>query len=222
MNKIFHSRFWSAMEFLGTAFVLNCMWLIGCLPVVSAGASTAALCQCYFRIFRNREEALPRLFLNGFKNCFKQASLVWLVHLFFLADVGLIWWTKKQGIELPWLLSNHFSVALAGVAALLVLFTGAYIYGVIAYYKLSLSQCVINCLGLAFRYLGQTIMMILMTACTAVLIRLAPFLALIAGSLCCAAQCRVMLKLFDAAELAAGGEAGGEGALSKDEAEDVN
>ena len=222
MNKIFHSRFWSAMEFLGTAFILNCMWLIGCIPVVTAGASTAALCQCYFRIFRSREESLPRLFLNGFKNCFKQASLVWLVHLFFLADAALIWWTKKQGIDLPWLLSNKFSIALAGVAAILVLFTGAYIYGVIAYYKLSLRQCVINCLGLSFRYVGQTIMMILMTACTAILIRFAPFMALIAGSLCCAAQCRVMLKLFDAAEHVAGREAEGQESLSQDEADNVN
>lgn len=222
MNKIFHSRFWSAMEFLGTAFILNCMWLIGCIPVVTAGASTAALCQCYFRIFRSREESLPRLFLNGFKNCFKQASLVWLVHLFFLADAALIWWTKKQGIDLPWLLSNKFSIALAGVAAILVLFTGAYIYGVIAYYKLSLRQCVINCLGLSFRYVGQTIMMILMTACTAILIRFAPFMALIAGSLCCAAQCRVMLKLFDAAEHVVSREAEGQESLSQDEADNVN
>lgn len=222
MNKLFHSRFWSAMEFLGTAFVLNCMWLIGCLPIVTAGASTAALCQCYFRIFRNRGESLPRLFLNGFKNCFKQAGLVWLVHLFFLADAALIWWTKKQGIDLPWLLSNKFSISLAGVAAILVLFTGVYIYGVVAYYELSLRQCVINCLGLSFRYLGQTVLMILMTACTAVLIRLAPFLALIAGSLCCAAQCRVMLKLFDAAELAAGGEADTQGELPQERANDVN
>ena len=97
MNKIFHSRFWSAMEFLGSAFVLNCMWLIGCLPIVTAGASTAALCQCYFRIFRNREEPLPRLFLNGFKNCFKQASLVWLVHLFFLVDVGVSYGVFTRG-----------------------------------------------------------------------------------------------------------------------------
>lgn len=119
MNRFFQSRFWSAMNFLGTAFILNVFWLLGCLPVVTAGASTAALCQCYFRLFTNREESLPRLFLKGFRSCFKQATLAWLVQLFFAADVALILWTRKQAIALPWLLTNKLSLALGIVISLL-------------------------------------------------------------------------------------------------------
>lgn len=197
MNKLFQSRFWNAMNFLGTAFILNVLWLVGCLPVVTAGASTAALCQCYFRLFTNRTEPLHRLFFKGFRNCFKQASMVWIVHLFFAADVALVLWTRHQEIELPWLLTNKAALAIAAVVVLLVLMTGAYIYGMIAYYDLSIYQCLTNCLGISFRYVGKTLMMLIMTACTAFLIYIFPPLAMIGGSLCCAAQCRVMLKLFE-------------------------
>lgn len=197
MNRFFQSRFWSAMNFLGTAFILNVFWLLGCLPVVTAGASTAALCQCYFRLFTGREESLPRLFCKGFRSCFKQASLAWLVQLFFAADVALILWTRKQSITLPWLLTNKVSLALGAVITLLVLMTLVYIYGMIAYYDLSMLQCLINCLGLAFRCLGKTLMMLAMMICTAFLTYLFPPLVMLGGSLCCAAQCRVMLKLFE-------------------------
>ena len=205
MNRFFQSRFWSAMNFLGTAFILNVFWLLGCLPVVTAGASTAALCQCYFRLFTNREESLPRLFLKGFRSCFKQATPAWLVQLFFAADVALILWTRKQAIALPWLLTNKLSLALGIVITLLMLTTLVYIYGMIAYYDLSMMQCLTNCLGLSFRHIGKTLLMLAMTVCTGFLIYIFPPLAMLGGSLCCAAQCRVMLKLFESAAAEAAG-----------------
>ena len=200
MNNFFNSRFWRAMGFIGTAFIVNTMWLIGCLPLITAGASTAAMCQTYFRLFSKKAEPLPRLFINGFKACFRQATFIWLVHMFFLADIAIVLWCRTQELALPWLLTNKLSLSVGAIAVFAVVSTSVYIYGIVAYYDCSTQQCAINALGLASRFFGKTILMLLSGLATAAIIYIAPFMALIGGSLCCALHCKLMLRMFEEEE----------------------
>ena len=71
------------MKLLGTLadlMILNLMWLVFCLPVVTAGASTVALQFACLRIIHGEE--LPiRDFWRSFKLNFKQATVIWLIVL---------------------------------------------------------------------------------------------------------------------------------------------
>ena len=51
----------------------------------------------------------------------------------------------------------------------------------IAYYDLSMMQCLTNCLGLSFRHIGKTLLMLAMTVCTGFLIYIFPPLAMLGG-----------------------------------------
>jgi len=196
MNRIFNSRFWRAMDFLATMFLINCLWLIGCLPVVTAGASTAALCHAWFRIYDRREEPMYRMFRNGFLSNLKQATAVWVVYLFLILDIGLVVWSKRQYGALPVWASAKPVIALAAVVVLFAVFTAEYIFAVIAYYDCSTRQAVIDAMGLAFRYPQWTVLLLAMDAAAAVLVYFAPFLALIAPAACGAIRCRITRKLF--------------------------
>lgn len=206
MNRLFKSRIWRALDFLATMFLLDVFWLIGCLPVITAGASTAALCHAYIRILQDREESTWRLFRDGFRDNFRQATAVWIVYLVFLLDVGMVLWTRKAQETPPvWAGSKPF-LAAAVLVAVVMAFTAVYIFGVMAYYACTTRQCFINALGLSFGRPLWTILLVGMTALTGAVVYLAPFMAVLAPSACCAIQCRILLRLFRAQEKAMGAE----------------
>jgi uncharacterized membrane protein YesL len=60
---------------------LSILWLVCCLPIVTAGAATAALYATAYRYLRKEEGHLLRTFLDALRENGKRATLVWLVIL---------------------------------------------------------------------------------------------------------------------------------------------
>ena len=59
--------------------ILNLLWLIFCIPIVTIGASTTAFYYAVTKTIRN-DRGYPIVeFWHGFKNNFKQSTIVWLV-----------------------------------------------------------------------------------------------------------------------------------------------
>ena len=69
-----------AMARLGDLVVFSVLWLLCCLPVVTAGASTLALYAVLRQEVTSRKE-----FLKAFKRDWKQAVATWLPMLALLA-----------------------------------------------------------------------------------------------------------------------------------------
>lgn len=70
----------------GTLILLSLCWLVCCLPVITVGASTAALFRCCFDLREDKERPL-RTFFKAFASNFKLATAVWVIlaFCFFLA-----------------------------------------------------------------------------------------------------------------------------------------
>ena len=184
------------MARLAEIFLVNALWLLGCLPVVTAGASTAAMLRVFFRMFTVREEPPLRTFWTGFVSSLKQASAVWAVYLIALFDIGLVLWTGYRLDRLAAWGENRALLALGLFIAVLLLATVHYIFGVIAYFDCSFQQCFVNALGLSFRHLGWTALLVLISAVTVLLVYVAPFLALIAFGLAGLLDSRILLRIF--------------------------
>ena len=60
---------------------LSLLWLVCCLPVVTAGAATTALYATVYRYIRKGEGYLFRTFTGAFWENWKRSTLVWLVML---------------------------------------------------------------------------------------------------------------------------------------------
>lgn len=60
---------------------LNMLWLVCCLPVFTAGAATAALYSVTLKIAKGEEPPLTRQFFTGFRQNFRQATVLWLIML---------------------------------------------------------------------------------------------------------------------------------------------
>lgn len=60
---------------------LSILWLVCCLPVITAGAATTALYTTVYRYIRKGEGYLFRTFTGAFRENWKRSTLVWLVML---------------------------------------------------------------------------------------------------------------------------------------------
>lgn len=86
MNFSNASRLGQILEKILDLCKMNLLWLLGCLPVVTAGASTTALfytANCY----RQGEGTVAKNFRNGFQNNFCQATVIWLLILLAMAGI---------------------------------------------------------------------------------------------------------------------------------------
>jgi len=67
---------------MGTLVTVNLLWLICCIPVVTIGASTAAMYRVVLDMCLEKEsKSTSRRFFQAFRSDFKQATLVWLILL---------------------------------------------------------------------------------------------------------------------------------------------
>ena len=69
-------------------FKINLLWLLGSLPVFTAGASTCAMLSCLMTL-KKEEDAGARAFFRAFRQHFRRATVLWLLMLFLGAMLAL-------------------------------------------------------------------------------------------------------------------------------------
>ena len=59
--------------------ILNLLWLVCSIPIITIGASTTALYTVMLKVVKNEEGYIARGFLKAFKENFKQSTLLMVV-----------------------------------------------------------------------------------------------------------------------------------------------
>lgn len=77
----YDSAFWNVTGKLFDLFLLNILWVLTSLPLVTIGASSAALYSVTMQMARKEEPAILRSYFAAFKKGWKTATLVWLLSL---------------------------------------------------------------------------------------------------------------------------------------------
>ena len=72
---------WRFIGKLWDVLVVNILWIICSIPVVTAGASTTAMYYVTLKLARDEDGYTIRSFFKSFKANFKQATAIWLIFL---------------------------------------------------------------------------------------------------------------------------------------------
>ena len=85
MNHIFSpdSKIFRVMNRMADLVILNLIYFLTCLPVVTIGAATAAMYTICFRMDTDRETNLIKPYLEAFRDNWKQATGLWIGLLLF-------------------------------------------------------------------------------------------------------------------------------------------
>ena len=151
---------WRFVGRLGDMILLNVLWILCSLPIVTIGASTTALYYCTLKIVRNEDDGDIKMFFRSFKLNFKQATIIWipmlLLIMLFVFDF------------------NFFGSVLAGVGAARILLQGitiammviwifvfTYVWPLLSRFDNTVKNTVTNAAYMSIRYLGSTLSMLI-------------------------------------------------------------
>ena len=148
---------WRFIGKLGDLILLNLLWTVCSIPVITLGASTPAVYYVTLKMVRDENDSTVRSFFHSFKDNFKQATAIWAI---FLA-VGLIlafdiWFFVTGQAPVPGIAGNLMT-AISGGMAILYLFTYIYVFPIQARFYNPVKYTIRNAFIMSIRHLFQTV-----------------------------------------------------------------
>ena len=137
---------------------LNILTTICCIPIITVGASLTAMHYTALKIARDEECYITKDFMKSFKLNFRQATLIWLIILFFLAVLaGDFYIMKYSGIEF----GNVMRVILI-VISFIALFAMTFVFPVLAKFDNTVLRTIKNAFLIAIMQFPKTILMMVL------------------------------------------------------------
>lgn len=148
---------WRFIGKLGDLILLNLLWTVCSIPVITIGASTTAVYYVTLKMVRDENDSTVRSFFHSFKDNFKQATAIWAI---FLA-VGLIlafdiWFFVTGQAPVPGIAGNLMT-AISGGMVILYLFTYIYVFPIQARFYNPVKYTIRNAFIMSIRHLFQTV-----------------------------------------------------------------
>ena len=195
MDRIFapDSRIYRFFQTVGELFILNLLYLLTCLPVITAGISTAALCQTIFSMQKGNG-GLFRLFFSVWRDEWKQATAIWLILLvLLLPTAAAVRFLLLPSPSLP-------GIVITALLALVWLGIFAWVFPLMARFRNRTAVHLRNALLLTFAHLFKTLMMAVSLLVPVVMLVVFPYWFLRLGfiwftvglALICYSNCRLI------------------------------
>lgn len=140
------SLFGQIFGFLGHLILLNILWIVASLPIVTIGASTTAMYYVALKLHKDGDVSVAKQFFKSFKENFFQATVVWVV----LAAAALILFMEGKWLVIS---GNSSSLVLSYALAGIGLFAGVlflYMFPVIAAFRNTLGKLLGHAVYFAF------------------------------------------------------------------------
>ncbi len=168
MGKLFNldSPIMKVLGTLADLCMLNILTLIGCLPIVTAGASITAMHYVLLKMVRNKEGYFWKDYLKSFKENFRQATCIWLILLAFIAFFLVDCYIFKGYIEeisMPLL-------AIAGAFALFLYTVYLYAFPLLSHFHNTVFGTIKNSFFVGIMTFPKTILMMVVTVLPLILL----------------------------------------------------
>lgn len=143
---------------VGDMIVANLLFLICSIPIVTIGASWAALMKITQNIAAQEDQMLLATFFRAFRENFRQATISWLLLLVFLLGMA-----GNYFLITTYLAGGVLTIAKAVLAlvTVFVLGIGAHLFPLIVRYNNGLKQHFVNAVVLCVIKLPKTLLMVL-------------------------------------------------------------
>lgn len=191
-EKFQNNRFFKLGGKLGDVMILSLLWLLCSLPVVTLGASTAALYFSVMKCLRGQSEERPKdIFFRSFKMNARQGLIATVIYLIYGGLLAVDIYVSRHGIGQLTLPAIYEKVAYALI--LPIAFTLPFIFPYIGRFSNTLKNCFKNSFLLSATHPLHTVAILLTTAAGTLLSVLFPPLVLVLPALC-ALLCSLMIE----------------------------
>ena len=154
--------------------ILNLLWCVASIPVITVGASTTALFYVIGKIVRKEEVNEFKDFIKGFKENFKQATCIWLM----LCAAYLIIYTNLSFLE-------HYS-SMGGLMLVLqlpvlvqVIIVTVFVFPLLSRYESNTMSIIKASWILGIKHIFSCVVSMAIVAAAVLMVRLVPALFLL-------------------------------------------
>ena len=161
MDRLFNmdNKFFTVMGRVADLIMLNVVFLICCLPIVTIGASLTALHYVTLKMARNEESYIIRSFFKSFKQNFKQATVI---NLIMLAVAAILYMDLRIVGNISGTMSQVLYIVFFAFG-ILYMMVFLYIYPVLAKFYNSIKNTFRNAFLMSIRHLPYTLLMAVIT-----------------------------------------------------------
>lgn len=160
MQKLFSTdgKIYSWMERFYQVLLLNIIFIITCLPLITIGAATAAAYGTTYKLIDHREGILYKEYLHQFKQNFIPATKAWFSMVFVvLGSIGVLPYIR------PFIINNRIAYYLIMVLVALIILTTLYLFPLIARFENTVVNAAINAMILSLKHLSTSILLFFVT-----------------------------------------------------------
>lgn len=173
MERFFNmdNKFFAFMGRVGDLMILNILWLLCSLPLVTMGASTAALYYATLKMARNEDSYPARMFLHSFRQNLRQGICLTLI---FLVLGALLFVDIRVCLSM----NNQMGKLLTAVFFLLTCLFGmtlSYTFPVLAQFENSLKAILKNALLMSICHLPLTVVIVALDLVPVLLFFISPY-----------------------------------------------
>lgn len=162
MGRFFNmdNKFFTFMSKVADLMILNVVFLLCCIPIVTIGASWTALYYVTLKMVRNEESYIVKSFFKSFKENFKQSTIIWLIML-----VGGILLALDFRITSV-MESTFITVMRYGLMVVLTVYALVilYIFPILSKFENSTKNTFKNALLMSIKHLPSTFLMVIVSA----------------------------------------------------------
>lgn len=146
------SKFMRVMSRVADLMILNLIFLLTCIPVITIGAASTALYTVCFRFGTRREGKLVRTYFRAFRQEFKRGTLLWLV-------IALCGATAALNAYVLYLMPGalRWACILFAILLILVLIIAAYAFPLLSQFDNGVTGTFKNALILGLGYLPRSV-----------------------------------------------------------------
>lgn len=140
--------------------ILNFLWIVFSIPLITIGASTTALYSVTFKVTEDKDCYVARQFLKAFRENFKQGTIAEFVLFLpmFIISFGLFFWASFQSV-LGTIISTLCIIFLCILAGTII-----FTFPLISRYENSVKQTLKNALFFCMTYKLYSLLFILFIA----------------------------------------------------------
>ena len=150
---------WRLFSILGDMIILQMLWLLCCIPIVTIGPATAAAHYVAMKLVKDEGKSVIGMFLKSFRKNFKQGMVLGIIFtavgIILATDFYLCIYVLEESS-----LFQFVMLSALGFLTLLYLMEMIYLWAVLAAFDNTLKQTAWNALMLAVSYSRDTSVML--------------------------------------------------------------
>lgn len=149
---------WGALTTVTDLVILNLLWLMCSLPVLTLGASTSALYYCLIKIVRERDRGMATMFFYAFRENLKQGTALTLIlsGMGFFLICDLWYFSLMEGMLFKGVMGI---VAILGILWLMVI---SYVFPILAQFENTVVGHLRSALLLGLTNPGKTVLVVIL------------------------------------------------------------